>query len=123
MKTEIYKVEGYKLMGGAFEVYDEQGYGLTGEIYQEGLEMESRAISCRSRQELKKRYRPDVFVFESLIVELKSVSQLLPEPEAQLVDYMRITKPPVRYPVNFGHEETREWKRFMLSEFIKNSVN
>ncbi len=29
MKAEIYKDEGYKLMGAAFEVYNEQGYGLT----------------------------------------------------------------------------------------------
>ena len=28
MKTEIYKDEGYKLMGAAFEVYNEQGYGM-----------------------------------------------------------------------------------------------
>ena len=28
MKPEIYKDEGYKLMGAAFEVYNELGYGL-----------------------------------------------------------------------------------------------
>jgi hypothetical protein len=28
MKAEIYKDEGYKLVGAAFEVYNEQGYGL-----------------------------------------------------------------------------------------------
>ena len=27
MKGEIYKVEGYKFMGAAFEVYNVQGYG------------------------------------------------------------------------------------------------
>ena len=37
MKTEIYKDEGYKLRGVAFEVYNEQGYGLAEEIYQESL--------------------------------------------------------------------------------------
>ena len=35
MKTEIYKDEGYKLMGAAFEVYNEQGYGMAEEIYQD----------------------------------------------------------------------------------------
>ena len=29
MKTEIYKDEGYRLMGAAFEAYNEQGYGMT----------------------------------------------------------------------------------------------
>jgi hypothetical protein len=35
MKAEIYKDEGYKLMSAAFEVHNEQGYGLAEEIYQE----------------------------------------------------------------------------------------
>jgi GxxExxY protein len=130
MKTEIYKHEGYKLMGAAFEVYNEQGFGLAEEIYQESLELEleSRGISFCSKQELKcfykgrelkKRYVPDLFVFAGIIVELKAVSQLLPEHEAQLINYMRITKQPVGYLINFGHKDALEWKRFILSEFVK----
>ena len=41
--TELQE-EGYKLMGAAFEVYNEQGYGLAEEIYQESLEIELEAI-------------------------------------------------------------------------------
>jgi len=52
------------------------------------------------------------------VVELKAVSQLLPEHEAQLINYMRITKQPVGYLVNFGHKDTLEWKRLILSELI-----
>lgn len=137
MKPEIYKDEGYKLMGAAFEVYNEQGYGLAEEIYQESLEMEleSRAIPFRTMQELKcfykgrelkKRFVPDLFVFNCLVVELKSVSAIAPEHEAQLMNYMRITRQPVGYLINFGHKGELEWKRFILSEFIpleKISVN
>ena len=129
MKNEIYKDEGYKLMGAAFEVYNEQGYGLAEEIYQESLkmELELRGIPFRPKQELachykgrelKKRYVPDLFAFNGLVVELKSVSQLAPEHEAQLINYMRIAKQPVGYLINFGHKDTLEWKRFILSEFI-----
>jgi len=32
MKAEIYKDEGFELMGAAFEVYSEQGYGLAEEL-------------------------------------------------------------------------------------------
>ena len=129
MKTAIYKDEGYKLMGAAFEVYNEQGYGMAEEIYQESLEieLELRGIPFRSKQELrcfykgrelKKRYVPDLFAFERLVVELKAVSQLLPDHEAQIINYMRITKQPVGYLTNFGHKDTLEWKRFILSELI-----
>ena len=129
MKPEIYKDEGYRLMGAAFEVYNEQGFGLAEEIYQESLEieLESRGIPFRTKQELtchykgrelKKRYVPDLIVFDGLVTELKSVSQLAPEHEAQLMNYLRITKQPVGYLVNFGHKDTLEWKRFILSEYI-----
>jgi GxxExxY protein len=130
MKAEIYKDEGYRLMGAAFEVYNEKGGGLAEEIYQECLEieLELRSIPFRSKQELachykgrelKKRYVPDLFVFGCLVVELKSVAQLAPEHEAQLLNYMRITHQPVGYLINFGPKDTLEWKRFILSEFIQ----
>ncbi len=130
MKTEIYKDEGYKLMGAAFEVYNDRGHGLAEDIYQECLEMELelRRISFQSKAELRcfykgrelnKRYIPDLFVFGCLVVELKAVAELAPEHEAQLLNYMRIARQPVGYLVNFGHKDTLEWKRFILSEFIR----
>lgn len=72
--------------------------------------------------ELKKRYIPDLFVFNGLVVELKAVSQLLPEHEAQLVNYMRLTRQPVGYLLNFGHKDTLEWKRVILSEYISDEI-
>jgi GxxExxY protein len=61
---------------------------------------------------------PDLFAFDCLVTELKAVIQLLPEHEAQLINDMRITKQPVGYLINFGHKDTLEWKRFILSEYI-----
>jgi GxxExxY protein len=132
MNREIYKDEGYKLMGAAFEVYNEQGYGLDEEIYQESFELELglRKIAFRPKHELfcfykgrqlNKRYAPDVFVFECIVVELKAVSALAEEHEAQLMSYLRLTRLPVGYLINFGHKETLEWKRMILSEFIPSS--
>ena len=124
--TELQE-EGYKLMGAAFEVYNEQGFGLAEEIYQESLEIELalREIPSQSKQELttfyknrplKKRYVPDLFVYGKIVVELKAVSELLPEHEAQLFNYMRIARMSVGYLVNFGHKDTLEWKRFILTD-------
>jgi GxxExxY protein len=84
IKTGIYKNEGYQLMGAAFEVYNERGYGLAEDIYQECLEIELtlRGISFLSKaelkcfykgRELKKHYVPDLYVFGCLVVELKAV--------------------------------------------------
>ena len=129
MKAEIYKDEGYKLMGAAFEVFNERGYGMAEEIYQECLEIELKLrgiayhakqelVCCYKNQELKKRYVPDLFVFNCLIVELKAVTELTSDHEAQLYNYMRITSQPVGYLINFGHKGTLEWKRLIISEFI-----
>ena len=120
MKQEIFKDEGFKLIGAAFEVYNDRGYGLAEEIYQECLEieLEFRGYPFRSKQELacfykgrelKKRYIPDLFVFGSIVVGLKSVSQLAPEYESQLMNYMRICQQPVGYLINFGHKNILEW--------------
>ncbi len=117
-------------MAAAFEVYNDRGYGLAEDIYQECLEIELalQGIPFRPKQELKcfykgrelkKRYIPDLFVSDCLVVELKAVTELAAEHEAQLINYMRIARQPVGYLVNFGHKGTLEWKRFIISEFIR----
>ncbi len=121
------------MMGAAFEVYNDRGYGMAEEIYQECLEieLELRGIPFQSKQELvgfykgrelKKRYVPDLFVFGSLVVELKAVTQLISDHEAQLYNYLRLTRRPVGYLINLGHKDTLEWKRLILSEFIPPSA-
>jgi len=120
--------EGYALMAAAFEVHNQVGGGLLEEIYQECLERELglRGIPFRSKQELlvfyknrqlKKRYIPDLYVHSRIVVELKSVSQLTADHEAQLLNYMRLARHPVGYLINFGPLGKLEWKRFVLREF------
>lgn len=124
-EKNLYSKEGYQLMAAAFEVHNEQGGGLLEEIYQECFEMEleARGVVFKSRQELaifykgrelKKRYIPDLFVFDGVVVELKAVAALAPEHEAQLLNYMRIAKKAVGYLINFGPLAEVEWKRFVL---------
>lgn len=123
------KDESYRLIGAAFEVYNDRGFGLAEDIYQECLEIELllRDIPFRAKQELacfykgrelKKRYIPDLVVFVGIVVELKAVSQLLPEHEAQLINYLRITKQPLGYLINFGKAGGLDFKRIILSQFL-----
>lgn len=121
--------EGFALVGAGFEVYNEQGFGLLEEIYQESLEieLERRGIPFSAKQHLqvyyknqplKKRYIPDLFTHNAIMVELKSVKELLPEHEAQLLNYLRITRSAVGYLLNFGQPKNLQWTRFILSEYI-----
>ncbi len=120
--------EGYELMASAFEVHREQGGGLAEEIYQESLELELgfRGIPFETKRqlrvfyksnELSRRYVPDLFVFCQMVVELKAVSALTVEHEAQVLNYMRVTRSPVGYLINFGPIGKLQWKRFILSEY------
>jgi len=121
------KDEGYRLVGAAFEVFNQLGYGMAEEIYQQSLEIELdlRGIPYHSKRQLavfyKERrlatsYCPDLLVFESIVVELKAVAGLVAEHEAQLLNYMRISRQPVGYLLNFGKKGELQWKRFVLSD-------
>ena len=123
----LFKREGYELTGAAFEVYNELGHGLLEEIYQQALEIELglRNIPFDAKkhlevyyksQKLNKIYIPDLYVYNGIIVELKSVSSLNNEHEAQLFNYMRLTKSRVGYLINFGSKDKLEWKRYILTE-------
>jgi GxxExxY protein len=127
LERNMFKEEGYKLMGAAFEVYNQLGYGMAEEIYQQSLEieLELRGIPYYSKRELsvfyKDRqlqtcYKPDLLAFTSIVVELKAVTDLVSEHEAQLFNYMRIACQPVGYLINFGYKDELQWQRFILSD-------
>jgi GxxExxY protein len=120
---------GYDFMGACFEVHHALGGGLLEEIYQESLELElmMRQIPFASKQELvvyykehqlNKRYVPDFVVAKHIVVEIKAVESLCEKHEGQLFNYMRITRKPVGYLVNFAPIAKVEWKRFALSEYL-----
>lgn len=120
-------------MAAAFEVYNELGSGLLEEVYQESLEieLELRGMPFKAKQELKlfykgrllrKRYIPDLYAHDSIIVELKALSALTSEHEAQILNYLHIAKCPVGYLINFGHPKKLQWKRFVLSQYAEGEV-
>src|SRR3989337_4561169 len=122
----MFKEEGYRLMGAAFEVYNQLGYGMAEEIYQQSLEIELslRGIPFQSKRELEVFYKdhpldthywPDLMVYDAIVVELKAISDLVADHEAQLFNYMRIARQQVGYLLNFGKKGELEWKRFVLT--------
>ena len=119
--------EGYDLMGAAFEVYNELGYGMAEDVYQSALEVELglRKIGFVAQAELdiyfkghllNAKYRPDLMVFDEIVVELKALKELCSDHEAQLFNYMRIAQKRVGYLINFGKKGELEWKRFLIDD-------
>ena len=126
MEEYLYKNETYAVIGAAMEVHKELGGGLLEGIYQEALaiELAERGIPYEREKELdvfykghklEKKYFADIICFDEVIVELKSVSEILPVHEAQLVNYLKITKKKVGLLVNFG-AKSLYYKRIACSK-------
>ena len=110
----------------AIEVHRELGPGLLESTYEQCLAYELNrakipfqiqvALPVNYREiRLDCGYRIDFFVANSLIVELKSVDQLLKIHEAQILTYMKLTKVRVGLLINFNVDVLRKGiRRFVL---------
>ncbi len=125
MSDILYKHESYEIIGACMEVHRELGGGMAEAIYQAAAKEEfgERSIPHQSEQELRvfykgvelsPRYRPDFLCYDQIIVEFKAITEILPEHEAQLFNYLRITKHQLGILVNFG-KRSLETKRIALT--------
>ena len=121
----LFKQEGYELVGAAMEVYNVMGAGYLEDVYQECLERELnlRAVPFESQpklslfykgEQLYRYYRPDLYVFSGIVVELKALKKLGNDEMAQILNYMKGKEKQVGYLLNFGATKELEWRRFVL---------
>ena len=115
-----------KVLGCAIEVHRELGPGLLESTYEQCLAYELNrakipfqlqvALPLDYKQiRLDCGYRIDLFVDNSLIVEVKSIDQLLKIHEAQILTYMKLTKVRVGLLINFNVELLKKGvRRFVL---------
>ena len=102
----------HKVIGCAYQVYNNLGFGFLESVYRKAIVIEIEASGLRVQQEspLKVLYRDqivgdffaDLLVEDELIVELKSVERLGKVHEAQLVNYLVATGIEVGLLINFG---------------------
>ena len=107
------KMHIYDVIGAIHEVHCELGAGLNEVCYQEALQIqfEEQSIPYHREQsfhpifhekELQALFRVDFLCKGDIIVECKSVSELIPLHRAQLFNYMRLLKKPCGILVNFA---------------------
>ena len=113
----------YAIIGAALEVHQQLGCGFLGSVYQEAMALEllSRDIPFQREVELPVFYkgnklstffRADFICFDEVIVELKAIKELTTIAEAQIINYLKITKMKKGLLINFG-AESLEVKRYV----------
>ena len=103
----------YEIRGAIFDVYNALGPGLLESSYEAALmfELKDRGLLVKNQVELPIyykgnkldiNYRMDIIVNDCVIVELKSVTELLPLHKKQLYTYLKLSKKHLGILVNFN---------------------
>lgn len=106
----------YQIRGAIFEVYNTFGPGLLETVYEEALcfELHQRGLKVERQLEVPIRYkeaslstplRLDVIVEDQIIIELKSVKELLDVHYKQLLTYLRLMNKSLGILVNFNTDD------------------
>ena len=109
-----------KVLGACFEVAHELGAGFLESVYekalmvtlrQKGLQAEAQVpLTVKFRGVIVGEFYADILVERKLIIELKSVSALRPEHQAQVINYLKATGIEVGLLINFGNPKL-EYRR------------
>ena len=122
MASFIHKELSDKVLGAAFTVHNTLGPGLLESAYEGaicvelkhlGLATERQSVFPLSyRGEYIGAYVADLVVEGIIILEMKAVKALSPVMEAQTINYLKLSRLPVGYLLNFANSRV-EWKRFV----------
>ena len=101
-----------RVIGCAFEVSNTLGTGFFEKVYEQALCVEfektglgfvcQQPVSVKYNDILVGEYIADIVVEGQLLLELKALSALCPEHEAQLMNYLKATGLSVGLLLNFG---------------------
>jgi GxxExxY protein len=101
------------IIGGAITVHRELGPGLLESVYEMCLafELADRGLSVTTQKEIPVRYknltfdcsfRADLIVDNKVLVELKSIDQLMPIHTSQVITYLKLTGLKTGLLINFN---------------------
>lgn len=122
----------YKIIGAAIEVHRIMGRGLLESVYHQCLkeELDIRGIKYVSEmkipiiykeKELVSDFRCDLYIENLIIVELKAITEIHPIVDAQILNYMKLTKSPKGILINFNCSNIfKEGQKTFVNEYYKN---
>lgn len=116
----------WRVIGAAMEVHTQLGAGLLEGLYEDALCVELASVGVPFERQvdfvveykgvLLRRYRLDVVVGKSIIVELKAVERVQDVHKAQLLSYLRMARLPLGLLINFNTVHLRDGLHRVLNE-------
>ena len=104
-----------KVIGCAYQVYNQMGFGFLESVYENCMAIEPRQVglNVNQQQSINVQYHgqvvgeffADLVVEDVIIVELKSVRRIVKAHEVQLVNYLVATGKDVGLILNFAEKE------------------
>jgi GxxExxY protein len=102
----------HKIIGAAYKVFNTLGFGFLESIYKKAMiiELAKNNLKVEAEKPLKVYYDNqilgdfyiDLYIEDKVIVELKSVQNLVKEHEVQLVNYLKGLQKDIGLLINFG---------------------
>jgi len=118
----LYKDLSYKIVGFAMRVHSKLGYGFLEKVYEnalmvlfrrEGIEAKQQApITVYFEEEVVGNYYADILVEDKVILEIKSVENIIDAHIAQTLNYLKATGLRLAIILNFSKEKL-EYKRII----------
>ena len=111
------------IIGAAFEVYNQLGYGFLERVYHRALQVEllrrgfraelEKRITVRYKDTIVGEYDADLVVDDCVLVEIKIASQYDKRDEVQLLNELKATDIKLGLLLNFGRTKV-EFKRLVF---------
>ncbi len=118
----LYKDLSYKIVGLAMKVHSKLGYGFLEKVYENGLMVLFRREGIEAKQqvpitvyfeeEVVGNYYADILVEDKVILEIKSVENIIDAHIAQTLNYLKATGLRLAIILNFSKEKL-EYKRIV----------
>lgn len=120
----FHEAETYKIVGLCMEVHNNLGKGFSEIVYKDALEIELRDSDILYEREkeysvnykgivLPHKFYADFVVFDTVILEIKSVQHIVDEHIAQTLNYLKVSQNKVALIVNFNNDKL-QYKRLVF---------
>jgi GxxExxY protein len=118
----------HKIIGCAYKVFNQLGFGFLESVYRKAMVIELSKAGLKVEEEkalqvyydeiVVGNFSADLFVEDTVIVELKSVQNMVKDHEVQLVNYLNGLGKEIGLLINFGPSGVEVKRKYRTAQGI-----